>query len=319
LPERLIAEMTGVERNVPLAPFTTLRVGGPADFYARASTSEELAKTVALAQREGVSYEVLGLGSNVVVSDAGVRGLLVHIACAGVRAGETTVVECGAAIQDVFLATAQAGLTGLEWAVGIPGTVGGALVSNAGAYRGSIGELVESLDVVEDGELRSVGPEWMEFRYRDSSLRRGTRRGVLVRVALRLRWGDPRDIYARAWEFQSQRRIKQPRGPSAGSFFKNVYDDALAARLPALPPMLLSAGVVPAGYLISAAGLGGVRVGRAEISKGHANFLINRGGATAAEIAELAALAEREVLARFGVGLEKEVLYFGDWGSPQSA
>ncbi len=292
---------------------TTLRVGGTADAYYRAADSDELAEVAGLAQRESVPYEVLGLGSNVLLSDRGVRGLVLHFTCSAMSIGPTTVVDCGASFQDLFLATAQAGLSGLEFAVGIPGTVGGALVSNAGAYRANIEDLIESIEVVEGGERKTVEPQWMEFSYRDSCLRKGTKSGLLLQVTLRLTQDNPKAIYDRARDFQLQRRLKQPPGPSAGSFFKNVYDDPLLERLPDLPAHLLEARVVPAGYLIAAAGLKGTRVGGAAIAHRHANFLMNLHGATAADIRSLADLVKKRVAAEFGVLLEEEVLYFGDW------
>ncbi len=228
-----------------------------------------------------------------------------------------TRADCGVWFQDLFLATAQAGLSGLEFAVGIPGTVGGALVSNAGAYRANIGDLVTRLEVVEGGHRKEVGPEWLEFSYRDSCLRRGTRQGVLVSVTLRLTAADPAAIYARASEFQRQRRMKQPPGPSAGSFFKNVYDQVLAESLPSLPDEMRQAGVVPAGYLIMEAGLKGECVGGAWVSPKHANFLMNRRGATARDLRTLAELVKRRVQDRFGVLLEEEVLYLGEWGGAE--
>jgi UDP-N-acetylmuramate dehydrogenase len=213
------------------------------------------------------------------------------------------------------LQTARAGFSGLEWAIGIPGTVGGALVSNAGAYRGNIGPLVTQVRVFADGCDQSVGPEWMEFSYRDSRLRRaGIGPTVILSCRLHLtERGDPDTILAHAKEYQAQRRAKQPYAPSAGSFFKNVVDKALAESLPALPAGMKAAGVVPAGYLSEACGLKGLREGGAEVSEKHANFLINAGGATAGDLRRLAARVKAAVGDRFGVELEEEVLYVGDW------
>ena len=179
--------------------------------------------------------------------------------------------------------TARAGRKGLEWAIGIPGTVGGALVSNAGAYRGNIGPLVSSVRVFAEGRDQTVGPEWMEFSYRDSRLRRGGGdKAVVLSCTLALtERGDPDAILAEAKEYQSQRRAKQPYAPSAGSFFKNVQNKELAESLDTLPGGLKAAGVVPAGFLSEACGLKGLRVGGAEVSEKHANFLVNAGGATA--------------------------------------
>ncbi len=307
-----------VLRCVSLRSRTTLFVGGPAQYLVTTYDGDQLAEAAALAQQLAVPYTVLGSGSNVLVSDRGVPGLVIHACTGRMQVGEVTRADCGVWFQDLFLAAAQAGLSGLEFAVGIPGTVGGALVSNAGAYRANIGDLVTGLEVVEGGQRRQVGPEWLEFSYRDSCLRRGTRQGVLVSVTLRLTPDDPFAIYARASEFQRQRRMKQPPGPSAGSFFKNVYDRALAERMPTLPEEMKQAGVVPAGYLITEAGLKGETIGGAWVSPMHANFLMNRCGASAQDLRKLAELVKRRVHDRFGVLLEEEVLYLGDWGEAEN-
>jgi UDP-N-acetylmuramate dehydrogenase len=215
----------------------------------------------------------------------------------------------------LFLSAARAGYGGLEWAIGIPGTVGGALVSNAGAYRGNIGPLVSSVRVFAEGRDRTVGPEWMEFSYRDSRLRReGIGSAVVLSCTLHLtERGDPETILARAKEYQAQRRAKQPYAPSAGSFFKNVQNKALAESLDTLPAGMKAAGVVPAGFLSERCGLKGLRVGGAEVSEKHANFLVNAGGATASDLRTLAEKVKALVFDRFGVALEEEVLYVGDW------
>ena len=322
--ERIVAFRTNLSRPeavrefVSLQPRTTLLVGGPAQYLVTAYDATQLAEASVLAQQLAIPYTVLGSGSNVLVSDRGVPGLVIHACTGRMKVGEETRVDCGVWFQDLFLSTAQAGLSGLEFAVGIPGTVGGALVSNAGAYRANIGDLVTSLEVVEDGRLRQVGPDWLEFSYRNSSLRRGTREGVLISVTLRLAPDDPVAIYARASEFQRQRRLRQPPGPSAGSFFKNVYDRSLAENLPTLPAEMKQAGVVPAGYLIMEAGLKGECVGGAWVSPRHANFLMNRCGATAQDLRTLAELVKRRVHDRFGVLLEEEVLYVGDWSDAEN-
>jgi UDP-N-acetylmuramate dehydrogenase len=303
-----------LRQNEPLKYYTTLRVGGPADLFYKATAVEEFAQVVIAAQELHVPTFILGLGSNLLVSDKGIRGLVVYNCCRRVEVGEITRAESGASFQQLFLRTAQAGLSGLEFAVGIPGTVGGALISNAGAFRENIGDLVQTIDIVVEGERRQVTKEWMRFSYRDSILRRpNPPRAAILAVTLRLRRGDRWHIFAKAREMQRWRIERQPPNPSAGSFFKNVYDAQLAQRLPSLPPPLKEAGVVPAGYLIAEAGLKGTRVGGAMVSVKHANFLINAGGATATDIRKLADLVKQVVYENFGVLLEEEVLTVGDW------
>lgn len=303
-----------IRNKEPLWRFTTLRVGGPADLYFRATRADDLAEAAAAAQRFAVPYFLLGGGSNVCISDRGVRGLVIHNECVRCEIGTTTYVDAGYPFMQLFLDSARASLSGLEFAVGIPGTVGGALVSNAGAYRQNICDLVESIDVVEGGERKSVGPEWMGFSYRDSRLRKpGGPPATILGVTLNLKPKPRPEILARARDNQRQRIFKQPWYPSAGSFFKNVYNRELADLLPDLPVPMKEAGVVPAGYLSGAVGCKGLAVGGAQISRRHANFVVNRGLATASDIRSLTGIVKQRVFERFGIELEEEVLYVGEW------
>ena len=308
-----------IQRNEPLSRHTTLRVGGPADFFFYATATDDLAEVAALAQRAGLPHFLLGDGSNVCVSDAGVRGLVIRNGCRSASLGPLTRADCGHNFMRLSVRAMQEGLAGLEWAVGIPGTLGGALVSNAGAYRGNICELVEAVEVVEKGERKWVAPEWMEFSYRDSRLRRDDKRqATLLTVTLRLTPAPKTGIRLKAREIQMQRLLKQPWEPSAGSFFKNLKDRALTERLPNLPAGMKALGVVPAAFLSEECGLKGFSIGGAAISPKHANFLVNKGHAAAADIRAVAETVKSRVLERFGVKLEEEVLYIGDW-SPTPA
>jgi UDP-N-acetylmuramate dehydrogenase len=303
-----------VSRDVPLADFTTLRVGGSADLYYDARDVEALAAVLVAAQRAGMPFFLLGGGSNVCISDRGVRGLVIHNRCRFASVARTTVVDCGYTFWTLFQKAARASLSGLEFAVGIPGSVGGALVSNAGAYRQNICDTVREIDIVEEGTRQTVGPEWMGFSYRDSRLRRPEPvSAALLRVTLELTPGLRSDILARARENQRQRIFKQPWLPSAGSFFKNVNSPELAEQLPDLPAAMKQAGVVPAGFLSAACDCRGLQVGGAQISGRHGNFVVNRGDATAQDIRELTGIIKKRVLERFGVELQEEVMFVGEW------
>ena len=311
LPERMREE---ARRDEPLWRYTTLRVGGPADVYYRATEADAFADVIAAAQRLDMPYFVLGGGSNVCISDKGVRGLVVHNLCRRCEIGEVTRVDAGYSFMKLFLDAARNSLSGLEFAVGIPGSVGGAMVSNAGAYRQNICDLVEEIDVVEEGDRKTVLPEWMGFSYRDSRLRRSAGpAATIVAVTLKLEKKARTEILARARDNQRQRIFKQPWYPSAGSFFKNVYNRKLAEELADLPAPMKEAGVVPSGYLNGACGCKGLAVGGAQISRRHANFVVNRGHATATDIRTLTRIVKQRVFERFGVELEEEVLYAGDW------
>jgi UDP-N-acetylmuramate dehydrogenase len=305
-----------IAKNVPLRHHTTLKAGGPAEYFSIARSSEDLAVICALAHESKLHTTTLGWGSNVLPSDDGVPGLVLLNATRKIAfddGGEVTV-DTGVGFQELFLKTAQRGLRGLEYAVGIPGTVGGALVSNAGAYRSAVSEFLTELEIVLEGNREWVKPSFMEFSYRDSVLRRpDAPQCTVLRIKMKLPKGEPKKIYDEAREYQRQRISKQPPPASAGSFFKNVNDRILAESIDRLPPALRAAGVVPAGYLIEASGLRGLRLGGAMFGKKHANFILNVGGASATDIRKLAQLGKRTVKDKFNVQLEEEVLYLGDW------
>lgn len=303
-------------REESMKNHTTLRAGGPAEFFCSVNTGNDFASVCSECQKQGVKMFVLGGGSNILVADQGISGLVVkNRARAIIQTSPTTfVVDSGAAFQDVFLKAAQAGLTGLEFAVGIPGSIGGALVSNAGAYRSNISDLVTRVEVAAGGSCTWMPASWMEFSYRDSVLRRpNPPEAVVTRIELSLKPGDPATIYNTARKWQIERIRKQPPMASAGSFFKNVEDAAFALTVVGLPQSLRDAGVVPAGYLIEGCGIKGHSMGGAAFSGRHANFLVNKGGATATEIWILAQYAKTMVEQKYSVTLHEEVLRVGNW------
>lgn len=307
-----------LRENEPMSRHTTLRVGGPARWFWPAADVERLAAALPELWRAGVPYLLIGHGSNLLMSDRGYPGLVIKNRCKESEVDAATGrvrSDCGVSFGALYLKTMQAGLSGLEWAIGIPGTVGGALVSNAGAYRGNIGPLVRRVRAFHAGEVAEYGPEWMGFRYRDSRLRNETPpRTVVLSVDLELTpGGEPAEIEARAKKYQAERRAKQPLEPSAGSFFKNVEDRALAESLEDLPAPLREAGVVPVGFLSMKAGCRGWREGGAGVSEKHGNFLVNHGGATAMDFRRLADRVKAHLFETYGVRLEEEVLSLGDW------
>lgn len=306
-----------IDRNVSLVPYTALRAGGEAEYFTIATTSDQLGDLLARAQAESMPVSLLGAGSNILPADDGVPGLVIINRTNSVHfeADGSVVVDTGVAFQELFLKCAQRGLGGLEHAVGIPGTLGGALVSNAGAYRSNVSEFLTALEIVVDSTRQWVEPSWMNFSYRDSILRsENPRQAGLLRAKFRLPSRPQGEIYNEARDYQRQRISKQPPPASAGSFFKNVNDSDLARSLSSLPPKLREAGVVPAGYLIEHVGLRGYRREGAMFGQRHANFILNVGQATAGSIRTLANIAKTAVFDRFGITLEEEVLYLGDWG-----
>lgn len=304
-----------LQSDISLAPYTTLQAGGNARWLAEIRDVHLLADAAAVAQANKIPHITIGSGSNILPSDKGYDGLVLVNSCKKIYFGRTQYCECGCWFQDLFLQAAQKGFEGLEFAVGIPGTLGGALVSNAGAYRANIADLLTEVELVQDGNRKWVEPDYLGFSYRDSILRRPNALAItLLAVKMQLRQGIPLEIYSRAKDYQRQRIIKQPPHPSAGSFFKNVQSYELVELLPGLPPGLKESGIVPAGYLVEACGLKGARIGGAKISERHANFLCNVESAKAQDIRNLASLVKKSVLEKFDVALEEEVLYIGDWG-----
>ncbi len=295
---RELATIPGLEvrEKEPLSRHTSFGIGGPADLLAIPLTPEALRRAVAAATRFGTQPLYLGNGTNMIVRDGGVRGLVIRMA-GGLNEitmeRKETVVQAGASLATVCFQCAEAGLAGLEFAAGIPGTVGGALIMNAGANGGEIAQVTSWVEVVTpEGEIERLGHDELDFSYRSSSLRDG---GLAVlRAGLRLTEGDAREIYYSLCDAITLRCAKQPvSSPSAGSIFKRPEGDY-------------------AGRLLEAAGAKGMRVGRAAVSTKHANFVVNLGGATASDVIRLIEAARALVYETFGVLLEPEVCLAGE-------
>jgi UDP-N-acetylenolpyruvoylglucosamine reductase len=296
-----------VQRDYPLARLTTVRAGGPADLFARPSSDEQLLELLRWAGGQEVAVEVVGSGSNLLVSDDGVRGLVLKLdgELASVEREGGTRVVCGggARLPSATAKVARWGLTGLEFGINIPGTVGGAVRMNANAYGGELGRVLEWVDVCTAGGSERRKPEDLGFAYRRSNLRAGE---VVARASFQLAEGDVDEIKATLAGMRDQRREAQPSGiKTFGSTFKNPDDDERA-------------GGRTAGQLLEAAGCRGLQVGGARFSSKHANFVENAGSATTADILELMAEGRRRVREKFGVVLEPEVQVLGDVRWPDS-
>lgn len=292
-----------VRQGEPLARYTTLRVGGPAELLAVAETSNALRQTVELAWQHGVACRVLGGGSNVLISDSGVRELVVLNRSKEIRfAGEEIWAESGASFSALARRCAARGLAGLEWAAGIPGTVGGAVVGNAGAWGGDVASVLAQARVLApDGSVALWPVERLGYGYRSSVLKGNApeeaelgRQAVVLEAQFRLQSGDAGQLEARLAEISAQRQKSHPPGATCGSVFKNPPGDY-------------------AGRLIEAARLKGTRHGGAAISAVHANFVVNRGGASAADVKALIDLARQAVEEQTGVRLELEIELWGEW------
>jgi UDP-N-acetylmuramate dehydrogenase len=294
-----------LQENVPLAPYTSARIGGPADALLTVASADELAETVSRLWELDIPYMILGGGSNVLVSDRGVRGAVVLNRAKAVRFDKGSPLrgsddrprvhaEAGVVIANLARRAASHGLGGLEWAAAVPGTVGGAVYGNAGAFGGDMaGNLIHTELLTEQG--RETWPlAKLEYGYRTSVLKRQTLKVVILSAELRLEHSTREAASVKINEFSGRRRATQPPGASMGSMFKNPPGDF-------------------AGRLIESAGLKGSRIGTAEISPVHANFFVNRGQTKAEDVRALVNLAQKTVAEKFGVNLELEIELVGEW------
>ncbi len=292
--------------RVPLAAFTTFRIGGPADWLLETRSSDEVLDALRIAHEAGVAVTILGGGSNVLVSDAGVRGLVIRPRGGSIAAVDDRRVRADAAVtlNGVVRWTIGRGLGGLEAWAGTPGTVGGAVFGNAHWNRVNIGELIDSVRVASlDGVERLVEAGAMEFGYDRSRLQRT--REVLLSATFHVTPGDSDALRSRARESLAYRKRTQPLAlPSAGCVFQNPDParDGIPAGIPA-----------SAGALIDRAGLKGYAIGGARVSPVHANFIVNEGSATAADVQALVELCRTTVRERFGVVLRDEIVRLGEF------
>ncbi|MCD6306670.1 MAG: UDP-N-acetylmuramate dehydrogenase [Deltaproteobacteria bacterium] len=285
-----------VRFRVPMSRHTTFRVGGDAEALCRAADLECLCRVLAFLTREGIPYLAIGKGSNLLVRDGGIRGVVIllsgKLACIEWKPDGHVLAGAGLSLADLLTGCRQTGLSGLEFLAGIPGTVGGAAVMNAGAFGNETGDLIEEMRAVDaGGHVHVYDRSQLVFSYRRLDMEAGS---VIAQVGFRLTFAAPERVADRIGSYLKRRKTLQPIAEaSAGSVFKNPPHDY-------------------AGRLIEQAGLKGRRVGGAMISKRHANFIVNTGGATAADILALIEAAREAVMQTTGITLELEVRVAGD-------
>lgn len=292
-----------IRRGEPLARHTSLRVGGPADLYVKAETVDDVIGWFRLTRERALPVIALGKGSNVLVSDRGVRGVVIEIACDGHTLAPDNgsgllTAEAGASLPALAYQMARQGWAGFEQGIGIPGSMGACVVNNAGAHGWSMADSVRRVLVLGPrGDVYHLDGPSLAFEYRGSRFKHQppADREIVLRAELTMRRDEPTAIQQRMAEYTASRRRTQPTDPSVGSMFKNPPGDY-------------------AGRLIDAVGLKGHRVGQAQISPKHANFFVNLGGATAADVVGLIHAARLAVRETFGISLELEIEPLGDWG-----
>lgn len=296
LEARLRAAVGDVRRDEPMARHVLFRIGGPADLLVAPRTVVELRAAAEILFGEGVALVVLGMGSNVLIGDRGIRGVVLKVGKGPDRVridGPTVVADAGAGLPALSLRTARLGLAGLEFAAGIPGSVGGAVVMNAGAHGHAMGEVVRAVEVLTPEGPRTLRRDDLAFGYRTSVLQHNP--WIVAGVEMALDPQDPAVVVERLTRWLAQRGATQPLGPpSSGCVFRNPPGDH-------------------AGRLIDQAGCKGATVGGARVSEIHANYIINQGGACAADVLTLAEVVRRRVQEKTGQVLELEVKLLGEF------
>ena len=293
------ASPPGVQRNFPLERLTTVRTGGAGEYFARAGSEAELLELLAWADASALAVSVVGSGSNLLVSDDGVSGLVIKLdrdLAAIALDGERLLCGGGARLPAVAARAARAGLSGIEFGVNIPGTVGGAVRMNANAYGGELGRVLEWVEIATAAGLERRAPAQLGLGYRRSSLAAGE---IVARASMRLRPAEAEAVKATLAEMRRRRHEAQPQGiKTFGSTFKNPDDPGARGR--------------SAGLLLADAGCSGLAIGGARFAPKHANFIENTGQATTADVVAVMGEGRRRVLERFGVELEPEVQTLGE-------
>ena len=314
LADRLRAiEGLHLETAVPLRAHTRFDVGGPADLFARAASPSALGEAFVSTRRAGVPFYLLGDGTNVVASDEGFRGLVARYTADGLVYRDGAIeADAGGSLQALVDLTLEHGLEGLHTLERIPGSVGGAIYGNAGAYGNQIDEFVRRVDFLDGTTVRSFGPRECEFEYRESVFKR-RKDWLIVGVRLVLPRGDPAALRVRAAEIREIRDEKfPPTMRCAGSIFKNLYLESLPpAVVEAVPARAVRSGKVASAFFLEQVGAKGMCNGGIEIASYHANLIFNRGGGTASQICTLVAELKARVRDRFGFDVEEEVQYVG--------
>ena len=287
-----------VKENVLLAPYTSARIGGPADIFVVADDVAELARIVKLLWKQEMPFTILGGGSNVLVSDKGIRGVVVMNRAKAVRfhGGDqpSVAVESGVVFSNLANRCASKSFAGLEWAATVPGTIGGAVYGNAGAFGGDMAGNLIWAELLTDTSREKFTVDQMGYGYRTSLLKRGELKAIVLSVELSLKNSTKEEAVVKIQQFSAHRKATQPPGASMGSMFKNPNGDY-------------------AGKLIEASSLKGTRIGNAEISPLHGNFFINHANTRAEDIRALVELVQKTVKEKQDVDLEMEIEFVGDW------
>jgi len=306
--------MVKILENVPLAPHSNYRIGGPARYFCEASNEEEIRAGVLFAREQRLKLFVLGGGTNLLIDDAGFNGLVLKPALMQLEArGDAVTVGAGVLVSDLLKFTIEHSLSGLEWAGGLPGTVGGAVRGNAGAFRGEIKDRIVSVESFDVETLETISREnaACRFGYRSSIFKEKNGREIILATTINLVQGERAAIAAGIQDKINYRLERHPMEyPNIGSTFKNVDLKLVPEEMRGAVAKVLKVDpfpVVPTAYLISEAGLRGTHHGGAQVSQKHPNFIVNLGGATAGDVKFLIAVVKQRVFEKYGIALEEEI------------
>jgi UDP-N-acetylmuramate dehydrogenase len=310
-----------VKTNELMSKHTTFQIGGPARFFVIVEETEKLVALLNFLSGEGVDYVVVGAGSNLLFQDEEFNGVIIKLQisnCPDVKYGiphchrdrlqNNNVIEAnaGTLLASVLDETMKSGFTGMEWAAGVPGTVGGAIRGNAGAYGGSTSDNLLKVEIWENGEVKELTKEECDFNYRGSYFKDNPG-AIVLRAWFRFKQGDKAAIIAKVQDYLQRRKSRFPSFPSAGCFFTNIKLDKWPGDKSILLPEFFEIGEVPVGWIIEQVGCKGLRVGGAMVSDQHCNFIINVDNATQADILNLVEQVKEKVYNKFGVELQHEV------------
>lgn len=323
--------MLSIKENEPLKNHSTFRIGGPAKYFVMAKSADEVREAIDWAKEKSVNYKVIGGGSNILASDEGFEGLIIKLLGMEIeiktppdlpfRKGEEVNVECfaGVPLSKAMNDSVSRGLLGLEWAIGIPGTIGGAVHNNAGAYGGETGQSVESVKVLSGDEIKEMNQEDCRFGYRTSRFKTDENRDIILSVKLNLKKASEEEIAEakrRMAKIMEERNSKAAEGGSAGSTFGNIVLSAeeikkFKEKFPEFPDQFVEYRKIPAAWLIEECGLKGRKIGGAIVSENHAGKIANIGNATAENVIILISIIKQKVRTKYGMQLMEEIEYIG--------
>jgi len=300
--------MIQIKKNISLAPLTSFKIGGSAKYFLEAKNVDEVVEGLKWAKKNKIKYFVLGGGSNILISDRGFRGMVINFQFSILNFQKNRIIAgAGTSLAQLVGASIKDGLKGLEWAAGIPGTLGGAIYGNTGAMGHSISESVEKIKVLRNGVLINLKNKDIKFAYRKSIFQKN--KDVILEIELKLQKGDKEEIKKLIKENLLKRSSNQPHYPSAGCIFKNPkFEIRNSKKYPEMENFKKS-GTVSAGWLIEKCGLKGKQIGQAQISEKHANFIVNLGNAKAKDVIALINLVKKTVKNKFNFDLKEEIQY----------